>query len=316
MWLALSPKAAPNESAKEGEHQPLPASEEETAMNKSPLHGLWALTNRELKKWYKNPVVMLLSLLQPVIWLGLFGKAMNLGAIISGDSFNIPGLNIPKTLLDELAKQVMLQTFGTTDYFSYLTVGVLSFITLFMAMQSGMSVVWDRRFGFLNKLLSTPLARGSIPMAKVLASSIRGLVQAAIVLVIGVLLGMVTSNFTVLGIIGSFAGLFLLVMGFSAFFVMLAVRSTNQDAQMMVINLLVLPLSFTSNAVFPIKYMPDWLQTVAKLNPISYATDISRQLLLGSTGMTSLGLDFLYLGVFAVALTTVGTVVSWRFLSR
>jgi ABC-2 type transport system permease protein len=314
--LALSPKAAPGEESKEHERQSLPAFEEETAMNKSPFHGLWALTNRELKRWYKNPIVLLLSLLQPVIWLGLFGKAMNFGAIISGNAFNIPGLNIPKSVLDQLANQVMLQTFGTSDYFSYLTVGVLSFIPLFMAMQSGMSVVWDRRFGFLNKLLSTPLARGSVPIAKVLASSIRGLIQAAIVLVIGILLGMETSNFSVLGILGTFAGLFLLVMGFASLFVMLAVRSTSQDTQMMVINLLILPLSFTSNAIFPIKYMPDWLQVIAKVNPLTYATDISRQLLLGSTGMVSLGLDFLYLGIFAVALTTIGTVVSWRFLSR
>jgi ABC-2 type transport system permease protein len=312
----LSPGAAPSEKAKEGGLQPLPNFEEDTEMNKSPTHGLWALTNRELKRWYKNPVVLLLSLLQPVIWLGLFGKAMNFGAIISGDTFNIPGLNIPKSVLDQLAKQVMLQTFGTTDYFTYLCVGVLSMITLAMALQSGMSVVWDRRFGFLNKLLSTPLARGSVPLAKVLSSSIRGLTQAAIVLVVGVLLGMETSNFSVLGILGTFAGLFLLVMGFASLFVMLAVRSTSQDTQMMVINLLILPLSFTSNALFPIKYMPSWLQAVAEVNPLTYATDISRQLLLGSTGIASLGLDFLYLGLFSVALTTIGMIVSWRFLSR
>jgi ABC-2 type transport system permease protein len=85
---------------------------------------------------------------------------------------------------------------------------------------------------------------------------------------------------------------------------------------MMVINLLILPLSFTSNALFPIKYMPSWLQTVAEVNPLTYATDISRQLLLGSTGIASLGLDFLYLGLFAVAFTAIGMIVSWRFLSR
>jgi ABC-2 type transport system permease protein len=315
MKMAASASSPPNEPAGKDGNQP-PLTPGATAVNKSPFHGLWALTNRELKRWYKNPIVLLLSFLQPVIWLGLFGKAMNLGTIFTGNSFNIPGFNIPKSVLDSLAKQVMLQTFGTTDYFSYLTVGVLSFITLFMAMQSGMSMVWDRRFGFLNKELSTPLARGVIPLGKVLASTGRGLIQAAIVLVIGVLLGIQTSDFTPLGILGTFVGLFFLVIGFSAFFVMLAVRSTSQDTQMMVVNLLILPLSFTSNAIFPINYMPDWLQVVAKVNPLSYATDISRQLLLGSTGMVSLGLDYLYVGLFAVALTAIGTIVSWRLLSR
>ncbi|MCL5067999.1 MAG: ABC transporter permease [Thaumarchaeota archaeon] len=292
------------------------AFEEETTLNQSPLHGLWALTNRELKKWYKTPIVLILSLIQPVIWLGLFGKAMNFGAIFTGGSFNIPGFNIPKSVLDALAAQIMQQTFGTSDYFSFLAVGMLSFISLFMAMQSGMSMVWDRRLGFLNKELSTPLARGAVPVGKILSSILRGLTQAAIVLIIAVLLGLDVTHFTIAGLLGTFAGLFLMVMGFSSLFVTLAIRSSNQDTQMMIVNLLNLPLLFASNAMFPAKFMPSWLQPVVRVNPISYATDISRQLLLGSPGMASLGFDFLYLGVFAVMLMVAGTAVSWKFLSR
>ena len=292
------------------------AFEEATVLNGSPLHGLWAVANRELKKWYKTPIILLLSLIQPVIWLGLFGKAMNFGAIFTGSSFNIAGLTIPKQVLDSLASQVMQNTFGTTDYFSFLAVGMLSFISLFMAMQSGMSVVWDRRLGFLNKELSTPLARGVIPIGKVFASILRGLTQAGIVLVIAILLGLDVTHFSVTGVIGTFGALFLMVMGFSSLFVMLAVRSSNQDTQMMIVNLLNLPLLFASNAMFPAKFMPSWLQPIVQVNPVSYATDISRQLLLGSPGMASLGFDFLYLALFAVTLTIVGAVVSRRFLSR
>ncbi len=295
---------------------PAQGGKDSNSLDRSPIHGLWALTNRELKKWYKTPIILLLSLIQPVIWLGLFGKAMNFGAVFTGTSFNIPGLNIPQEVLDKLASQLMTQTFGTADYFSFLAVGMLSFIALFMAMQSGMSVVWDRRLGFLNKELSTPLARGIIPLGKVFSSILRGLTQSAIVLVIAVLLGLDVSGFSILGVLGTFAGLFLMVMGFSSLFVMLAVRSTNQDTQMMIVNLLNLPLLFASNAMFPSKFMPGWLQPVVQANPISYATDISRQLLLGSPGMASLTFDFLYLGGFAVALLVIGTVVSWRFLSR
>ncbi|MCL4519066.1 MAG: ABC transporter permease [Thaumarchaeota archaeon] len=292
------------------------AFEQQTALNQSPIHGLWALTNRELKRWYKAPIILILSLIQPVIWLGLFGKAMNFGAIFTGGSFNIPGLNIPKSVLDALAAQIMQQTFGTSDYFSFLAVGMLSFISLFMAMQSGMSMVWDRRLGFLNKELSTPLARGVIPIGKVLSSILRGLTQAAIVLIIAVLLGLDVTHFTIVGLLGTFAGLFLMVMGFSSLFVMLAIRSSNQDTQMMIVNLLNLPLLFASNAMFPAKFMPSWLQPIVQVNPVSYATDISRQLLLGSPGMASVWFDFLYLGVFAVILLVAGTIVSWRFLSR
>jgi ABC-2 type transport system permease protein len=174
----------------------------------------------------------------------------------------------------------------------------------------------DRRLGFLNKELSTPLARGTIPIGKVFSSILRGLTQAATVLIIAILLGLDVSHITVVAILGTFSGIFLMVMGFSSLFVMLAVRSSNQDTQMMIVNLLNLPLLFASNAMFPAKFMPSWLQPVVQANPVSYATDISRQLLLGSTGMASLGFDFLYLGWFAVGMLILGTYISWRFLSR
>ena len=285
-------------------------------VNKNPLHGLWALTNRELKKWYKARFVLAMSLIQPFIWLALFGKAMNFSAVFTGGSFNIPGLNIPKEILDNLAKQMMQSTFGTSDYFSFLAVGMLSFITLFTAMFSGMSIVWDRRFGFLSKVLSTPVARGAIPMSKVLNAVVRGLVQASIVLMIAVLLGMDVSNLTLVGIMGTFFALFLMILGFSSLFVMLALRSSSWETQQAIMNLLNLPLLFASNAMFPAALMPSWLQPIVKINPVSYATDISRQLLLGSTGMASLSFDFLYLGSFAILFSFVGIVLSWRFLSK
>jgi ABC-2 type transport system permease protein len=193
---------------------------------------------------------------------------------------------------------------------------MLSFITLFTAMFSGMSIVWDRRLGFLNKVLGTPVARGVIPMSKVLNAVVRSLIQASIVLMIAVFLGMDVTNITLVGIIGTFFALFLMVLGFSSLFVMLALRSTSWETQSAIMNLLNLPLLFASNAMFPAGFMPDWLQPIVKVNPVSYATDISRQLLLGSTGMADLTFDFLYLGSFAIILASVGILMSWRFLSR
>lgn len=282
----------------------------------SPLHGLWALTNRDLKKWYKVPFILLMSLIQPFMWLALFGKAMNLTAIFTGGSFNIPGLNIPKEVINQIGRQMMLQAFGTQDYFSYLAVGMLSFISLFTAMFSGMSIVWDRRLGFLDKVLSTPVARGVIPMAKVLSTVVRALAQAAIVLLLAILLGMDASHITPAGLLGSFAALLLLIIGFASLFVTLAIRSTSWEAQMAIMNLLNLPLLFASNAMFPVAYMPEWLQTIAKINPISYAADICRQLLLASPGMVDISFGFTYLAAFAATLSTIGIILSWRYLSK
>ena len=124
-------------------------------MNKSPLHGLWALTHRDLRKWYTNPILLLTSLIQPVVWLGLFGKALNFGAFISG---------VGATQAQQNA--ILQSVFGTTSYFSFLLAGMLAFIILFTSAFSGMSIVFDRRFGFLNKALSTPVARGAIVMGE------------------------------------------------------------------------------------------------------------------------------------------------------
>ncbi len=290
--------------------------EGEVRLNKGVMHGLWGLTNRELKKWYKVPMLLFMSIIQPIIWLGLFGKAMDFGALFTGSSFNIPGLNIPKSVLDQLSNQIMLSTFGTTDYFSFLAVGMTSFIVLFTAMFSGMSIVWDRRFGFLDKLLSTPVARGNIVMAKVFSSVVRSLAQAAIVLVVAVILGMNTGSISAAGLAGTFAALFLMAMGLSALFLMIALRSTDWQTQMAVMNLLNLPLLFASNALFPSKLMPSWLQYVVEVNPVSYATDAGRQLLLGSAGFASLGFDFIFLAAFAAIFSAVGIFLSWRYLSR
>jgi ABC-2 type transport system permease protein len=274
-------------------------------LNTSPLHGLWALTNRDLKKWYKNPIQLFISLIQPVVWLALFGKALNFGSFIA----SAPGGA-------SVANAIMIQTFGVSSYFSYLAAGMLAFIILFTAAFSGMSVVFDRRFGFLNKALSTPVGRGAVVTGKVLQSVIRSLIQAGIVLGIAVALGMDTSHMSAPGIAGAFTILFLMSFGLSSLFVMLALRSSDWQTQMAIINLLNLPLLFASNALLPVKLMPTWLQGVVKVNPVSYANDATRQLLLGATAANPLWMDFGVLVLFAGILSVLGIVLSWKLLSK
>src|SRR5512136_1640698 len=240
--------------------------------SQSKLHGLWALTNRELKKWYKAPVIFLLSIIQPILWMGLLGKAMNIGALIPT---NIPGLN-PGTILQ--------QTLGTSDYFSFMAVGMIAFTALFTTMFSGMSVVWDRRLGFLNKVLSTPVSRSVIILSKVFSATLRSMFQASIILLIAIPLGFqVGAAFTPLSILGIYAFLFLICLGLSSLFIAINIRSTRIETPMAVMNLLNLPLTFASSAFFPIDRMPQWLQLVANANPLSYTIDGMRQLLIFNT---------------------------------
>ena len=274
-------------------------------INESPLHGLWALTERDLRKWYTNPYQLIISIVQPVIWMGLFGKALNFSSFITAGA--PAGTN---------ANAIMLEFFGTTSYFSYLVCGMVVFVVLFNSAFSGMSVVWDRRFGFMNKALTTPVSRGIIVMAKILQSVGRSIIQAAVVVVIGIALGMETSNLTVLGIAGTFVIVFLVAMGLSGLFVMLSLRSSNWQTQMAIINLLNLPLLFASNALFPVKIMPAWLRDVVRVNPVSYAIDAIRQLLIGATGSYALWMDFSVVLGFAAFFSIVGIVMSWRLLSK
>ncbi|MCL4400511.1 MAG: ABC transporter permease [Candidatus Parvarchaeota archaeon] len=278
------------------------------------LRSLWSLTNRDLKKWYLAPVILIISLIQPVVWLGLFGKAFNFGSLFTGSAFNIPGLNLPQSVINTIGNTMLMNTFGTTSYFSFLAIGMLAFIVLFTSMFSGMSVVWDRRFGFLDKLLTTPVSRGSIVMGKILNSVIRALVQAGVVLIIAILLGMSLSYLSAGGIAITFGALFLLAFGMSSLFVLLALKSTDWQTVTAIANLLNLPLLFTSNAFFPIAAMPSWLQVIANVNPVSYAIDIGRSSMLGVASSMSITFEFAYLGAFAVVMAAISIVLSWKLL--
>ena len=271
------------------------------------MSGLGALTGRELKKWYKNPFVLFISLIQPIIWMGLFGKAMDLSALAGPSA---------------AAQTGFAQLFGSGGYFSYMAIGMLAFVVLFATMFSGMSIVWDRRLGFLNKVLSTPASRGSIIMSKVFIAVIRALVQAGIVLIAAILLGLqFGASFSPLFLLAVFGALFLMSIGLSALFVAIAIRSTKWETQMAIMNLLNLPLLFASNALFPTALMPAWLQDIASVNPVTYGVDAARQLILSSPDVNpinwvSVTNDFLFLGVFAVVFASIGIVLSWRYLSK
>jgi ABC-2 type transport system permease protein len=303
----------------------------------SRFHGIWALTKRELKKWLKEPIILFMAIMQPLIWMGLFGKAMNIGNMFSSSSLNLPsvipipgssliptqtgyiyvnGTYLSNTFAD-LGPSIMQNIFGVTDYFSYIAVGMISFIVMFTTMFSGMSIVWDRRLGFLNKVLSTPVSRGAIILSKVLNASLRAMFQATIILGLAVLFGLqVSSTFNPINILGLYAAVFLLCVGLSSVFLALALRSTKWETQMAIVNLINLPLMFASNAFFPISQMPDWIQTIARVNPISYLTDAVRQLTVLQLDTSSLMFDFLYLGVFAAVFAVIGIALSWRYLTK
>jgi ABC-2 type transport system permease protein len=302
--------------------------EQSDGNSKNKLHGIWALTNRELKKWYKAPAVFFITLIQPVIWLGLLGNALNLGSLVGTSSFNIPSQLASQFTPSQLAalqeyfgsigSNILQSTFGTTSYISFMAVGMIAFTAVFTTMFSGMTVVWDRRLGFMNKVLSTPVSRSVIILSKVFSATLRSMFQASIILLIAIPLGFkVGLAFTPLSILGIYAFLFLICVGLSSLFIAINIRSTRIETPMAVMNLLNLPLTFASSAFFPIDRMPGWLQAVANVNPLSYTINGMRQLLINDTiDFSALAFQYAYVGIFAAVLTTIGIVLSWRYLNK
>ncbi len=282
-----------------------------------------ALTVREVKKWGRSKFILFIMLIQPTVWLGLFGKSFNLRGIASIPPDVVEQL--PPALRTSLASafnDYLSGLFGgTVDYFTYMAAGMLSVIVLFTAMFSGMSVVWDRRLGFLTKMLVAPISRGSIVLAKMSSSVLRGMFQAILVFGIAFLFGLQVGNaFNILDLLGIFASLFLLSMGLSSIFISLSMRVTNWETQMALANLLNLPLMFASNALFPIKQMPDWLQNVARFNPITYATDATRTFMLHSSSnpfdTSVIIFDFQVLILFALVSTLIGVFAASKGLRQ
>ena len=300
--------------------------------------GLWALTYRELKKWLKDPVMLAMFVLQPLIWMGLLGKSMNIGGLFSANNLNLPSqipipgnaiLSPPKLplvvlngtalaqMFAQMGSKVMENTFGITDYFSFMSVGMISMIVTTTTMFSGMSIVWDRRLGFLDKVISTPVSRAAIIFAKILNATLRAMFQATIILALAYLLGLQLSpTFTLLNLLGVYAAIFLLGVGLSSIFIAFSIRSTRMERPMQFISLITMPLMFASNTFFPTKLMPDWMQVIANVNPLTYLTDAIRQLTILPLDFSTLIWDFTYLGFFAAVLSTIGIVLSWRYLTR
>ncbi len=277
------------------------------------LAGTRPLTIRELKKWIRTPPLVFASLIQPLVWLALFGSAFNPTNLVPTNIPLPPGLS-----LDSIRQAILSQTFGgAPNYITYLTGGILCLILLFNSAFSGMSIVFDRRFSILNSFLAAPIPRTSIFLSRVLASVVKGMIQAVVVFALALLIpnGLrLAFGFNVLDLLGVFSVMFLLAFGFASLFTAIAIRISKWETLVAVINLLNLPLLFASGALLPITSMPDWLQTIARVNPISRASETARILIVqgsvSAADMSTIIFDVSFLVGFAVVFTVLGVIAS------
>lgn len=229
----------------------------------------WTLYRRALLKLYRRPVILYFSLVQPMIWLLLFGQVFN--GIAQAPGFR--------------------EAFGGQSYLAFFAPAIILQTILFGAGQSGLGLINDLDSGFLSKLLTTPIHRLAILLGKVLGDMTRMLVQAIIILVVTFLVGLrfadgglqatITYYYGIPGVLGALGIALLFGLMLSALNVAIALTTRNTEATFLIANFLTLPLIFTSSALLPLELLPGWLSTISRVNPVTYAIDALRALLYG-----------------------------------
>jgi len=226
----------------------------------------------ELWKLRRDPTELVTRALQPMLWLLLFG---------------------------EVFSRVRVIPTGGRPYLDFLAPGILAQSVLFVAIFYGISAIWERDLGLLQKMLVTPTPRSALILGKALSAGVRGVSQAVIIYAVALVLGVRLSG-NPLHIAGVVA---LVVIGaalFSTFSLAIATLVKTRERFMGIGQVLTMPLFFASNAIYPISIMPAWLEVVSRLNPLSYEVDGLRALMLAD-GTTSFGLGLDFAVLIAVA---------------
>ena len=214
-----------------------------------------ALTRRLFIQLQRRPSTLIAGIIQPLMWLVLFGALFQ---------------NAPQGIFGNS------QTYG-----QFLGAGVIVFTAFAGALNAGLPVMFDREFGFLNRLLVAPLvSRFSIVLASAIFITTLSLIQTAAIVTLGAVLGSGLPNLAGLGLVALIV--LLLVVGVTALSLGLAFALPGHVELIAVIFVTNLPLLFASTALAPLSFMPQWLQTVATLNPLSYAIEPIRYLYLHS----------------------------------
>jgi ABC-2 type transport system permease protein len=205
-----------------------------------------ALTKRLFIQLQRRPSTLIAGIIQPFMWLVLFGALFS---------------KAPSGL------------FGTDlSYAKFLAPGVIVFTAFSGALNAGLPVMFDREFGFLNRLLVAPLSsRYSIVAASTVYIIALSFIQTAVIIFASAVLGAGLPGIAGLSAIALIV--FLIVLGVTALSLGLAFALPGHIELIAVIFVTNLPLLFASTALAPLNFMADWLQVIASLNPLTYAIE-------------------------------------------
>ena len=220
------------------------------------MKGIWHYMERDLVKWARGRVAVITLLVMPAAWLIFVGLA--------------------------------LPVRFTGNYLDFITPGILVMTMLASSLQGGSLLMFDKILGFLNKFLALPSPRENILFGKILFITIRGVIQATVILLIAILIGA-----TILSLV-QYAMIYVILILFGILFsglaTTIALYIEDHDSYAAVNTLISMPLFFTSSALMPYSVMPSWMRSIAMVNPLSFAIDAIRSVGIGEVPLMQMGL--------------------------
>lgn len=207
------------------------------------MGAIYILWLRELKRYIRSRVQMVVSLGQPILYLVAFGAGFS-----------------------PVFKQA-----GLGSYVQFVAPGIIGMTVLFSSVFNGIAMLWDRQFGFLKETLVAPVSRLQIMIGRTLGGATVAMIQGTLVLVICILFGFRPHSW--LAVPSAFLFVFLIAMVFSALGT--AIGSVIKDMQgfQLIMNFLVMPIYFLSGALFPLANLGPIMHVITRLDPLSYGVD-------------------------------------------
>ena len=247
----------------------------------SELRGLYAIWYRELLVFMREPSRLVGAIIQPLLWLVIFGTG--LGSIIE------PGM------------------VSGANYQQFLFPGILVMTILFSSLYFGLYIILDKRIDFLKEVLVAPLHKSTMFFGKALGGSTDGLLQAVILMVLGAIFFGI--HYSIVSVFLIFVILMLLLLAVTSLGLAIGSLMESPEGFGLISSFVIFPLFFLSGALFPLTKLPLWLKVIVIINPGSYAVDALRTVLLGISNY-GLVVDMAVLIVFAVVTIMIGT---WAF---
>jgi ABC-2 type transport system permease protein len=232
------------------------------------IYGLWY---REVLRYWREKSRIVSSLILPLLWLLVFGSGLR-------------GIQVP----------------GGQTYQTYIFPGILGMTLLFTSVFSGVSIIWDREFGFLKEILVAPVSRAAIVIGKALGSGTSALIQGTILLPLSYLVGVHLSAVSLVILLPTMV---LISIGLVSVGLLIASLMTSLEGFNFIMSLVIMPMFFTSGALFPLTSAPVWLRDFSYINPLTYGVDVLRWASFsGSNTLLPIYVEFVILILFATAM--------------